>query len=106
VIALAYSLKSSAKADVKFYDKARLYSRRALFWNILSVVFTIFMLILVRMISDRCDCSALRWIFQAISYLCMVKNSIESINRLDRYSYRSDDVEGIRQAMDIINNKN
>jgi len=38
LVALAYSLKSSAKADVKFHDKARLYSRRALLWNILSVI--------------------------------------------------------------------
>jgi len=41
LIALAYSLKSSAKADVKFHDKARLYSRRALFWNLASVVFAV-----------------------------------------------------------------
>ncbi|UJR23085.1 hypothetical protein I4U23_026108 [Adineta vaga] len=41
LIALAYSIKSSAKADVNFHDKARLYSRRALFWNILSIVFAI-----------------------------------------------------------------
>ncbi|CAF1382729.1 unnamed protein product [Didymodactylos carnosus] len=33
IVALAYSLKSSAKADAKFSDKARLYSRRAKIWN-------------------------------------------------------------------------
>ncbi|CAF2312569.1 unnamed protein product [Rotaria sp. Silwood2] len=38
LIALAYSLKSSAKADVKFHDKARLYARRALLWNLISVI--------------------------------------------------------------------
>jgi hypothetical protein len=47
LIALAYSLKSSAKADVKFHDKARLYSRRALLWNLVSVIFAVFSLILV-----------------------------------------------------------
>jgi len=47
VVALAYSLKSSAKADVKFVDKARLYSRRALLWNILSVIFAIVTIVLV-----------------------------------------------------------
>ncbi|CAF1021664.1 unnamed protein product [Adineta steineri] len=41
LIALAYSLKSSAKADVNFHDKARLYSRRALFWNIVSCVLAV-----------------------------------------------------------------
>jgi len=49
LIALAYSLKSSAKADVKFYDKARLYSRRALFWNLASVIFAVFVTILAIM---------------------------------------------------------
>jgi hypothetical protein len=44
---LAYSIKSSAKADVKFHDKARLYSRRALFWNLISVILTIFLFIMV-----------------------------------------------------------
>ncbi|CAF3365711.1 unnamed protein product [Rotaria socialis] len=38
LVALAYSLKSSAKADVKFHDKARLYSRRALLWNLISII--------------------------------------------------------------------
>jgi hypothetical protein len=47
LIALAYSLKSSAKADVKFDDKARLYSRRALLWNIISAIFAILSIILV-----------------------------------------------------------
>jgi hypothetical protein len=48
LVALAYSLKSSAKADVKFHDKARLYSRRALLWNLISVIFVIVSLIMVR----------------------------------------------------------
>ncbi len=47
LIALAYSLKSSAKADVKFHDKARLYSRRALLWNLISVIFAVFSVIMV-----------------------------------------------------------
>jgi hypothetical protein len=47
LIALAYSLKSSAKADVKFHDKARLYARRALLWNLISVIFVVFSFILV-----------------------------------------------------------
>jgi len=47
LIALAYSLKSSAKADVKFHDKAGLYSRRALLWNLISVIFAVFSLIMV-----------------------------------------------------------
>jgi hypothetical protein len=47
LIALAYSVKSSAKADVNFHDKARLYSRRALCWNIISVVLVIFSFIMV-----------------------------------------------------------
>jgi len=47
LIALAYSLKSSAKADVQFHDKARLYSRRALLWNIISAIFAIISIILV-----------------------------------------------------------
>ena len=47
LIALAYSLKSSAKADVKFHDKARLYSRRALFWNLVSVIFAVASVFLV-----------------------------------------------------------
>ncbi|CAF0971665.1 unnamed protein product, partial [Didymodactylos carnosus] len=38
LIALAYSLKSSAKADVNFLDKARSYSHRALIWNLISLV--------------------------------------------------------------------
>ncbi|CAF1348883.1 unnamed protein product [Didymodactylos carnosus] len=37
IVALAYSLKSSAKADVQFLDKARRYSRRAKIWNLISV---------------------------------------------------------------------
>ncbi|CAF0946805.1 unnamed protein product [Rotaria sp. Silwood1] len=41
LIALAYSLKSSAKADVNFHDKARRYSRYALIWNIISVILVI-----------------------------------------------------------------
>ncbi|CAF0841623.1 unnamed protein product [Rotaria sordida] len=41
LIALAYSIKSSAKADVNFHDKARRYSRYALIWNIISVIFVI-----------------------------------------------------------------
>ncbi|CAF3389300.1 unnamed protein product [Rotaria socialis] len=41
LVALAYSLKSSAKADVNFHDKARMYSRYALIWNIISVVFAV-----------------------------------------------------------------
>jgi hypothetical protein len=47
IIALAYSIKSSAKADVQFHEKARLYSRRALFWNIISIVFGILSTIMV-----------------------------------------------------------
>jgi len=47
LIALAYSLKSSAKADVKFHDKARLYSRRALLWNLISVIFAVISFIIV-----------------------------------------------------------
>ncbi|UJR25823.1 hypothetical protein I4U23_007173 [Adineta vaga] len=47
LIALAYSLKSSAKADVKFHDKARLYSRRALIWNLLSVIFAVLTIAMV-----------------------------------------------------------
>ncbi|CAF1233468.1 unnamed protein product [Adineta ricciae] len=47
LIALAYSIKSSAKADVNFHDKARLYSRRALWWNIVSIVLSIVCTILV-----------------------------------------------------------
>ncbi|CAF1581927.1 unnamed protein product [Adineta ricciae] len=47
LIALAYSIKSSAKADVNFHDKARLYSRRALWWNIVSIVLSILSTILV-----------------------------------------------------------
>ncbi|CAF2454103.1 unnamed protein product [Rotaria sp. Silwood2] len=38
LIALAYSLKSSAKADVNFHDKAQRYSRYALTWNIISII--------------------------------------------------------------------
>jgi len=41
LIALAYSIKSSAKADVKFHDKARLYARRALLWNLVSVLLVV-----------------------------------------------------------------
>ncbi|CAF2077160.1 unnamed protein product [Rotaria magnacalcarata] len=41
LVALAYSLKSSAKADVNFHDKARMYSRYAFIWNIISVVVAI-----------------------------------------------------------------
>lgn len=48
LIALAYSLKSSAKADVKFHDKARLYSRRALIWNWISVIFAVLSTIMVK----------------------------------------------------------
>jgi hypothetical protein len=47
LIALAYSLKSSAKADVKFHDKARLYARRALLWNLISVILVVFSFIMV-----------------------------------------------------------
>ena len=47
LIALGYSLKSSAKADVNLHDKSRLYSRRAFFWNIISIVLAIFSFILV-----------------------------------------------------------
>lgn len=47
LIALAYSLKSSAKADVQFHDKARLYSRRALIWNLCSVVFAFLSIVMV-----------------------------------------------------------
>jgi len=47
LIALAYSLKSSAKADVKFLDKARLYSRRALIWNLISLVISVFSLVMM-----------------------------------------------------------
>lgn len=47
LIALAYSLKSSAKADVNYHDKARLYSRYALLWNLLSVIIAIIVLCLV-----------------------------------------------------------
>ncbi|CAF2215433.1 unnamed protein product, partial [Rotaria magnacalcarata] len=38
LIALAYRLKSSAKADVNFHGKAQLYSWRSLFWNIFSII--------------------------------------------------------------------
>ncbi|CAF0725176.1 unnamed protein product [Rotaria sp. Silwood1] len=47
LIALAYSLKSSAKADVKFHDKARLYARRALLWNLISVILVICSLFMI-----------------------------------------------------------
>ncbi|CAF0974352.1 unnamed protein product [Adineta steineri] len=47
LVALAYSLKSSAKADVKFHDKAQLYSRRALLWNIISVIFAVLVVVMV-----------------------------------------------------------
>ncbi|CAF0854336.1 unnamed protein product, partial [Didymodactylos carnosus] len=47
LIALAYSLKSSAKADIKFLDKARLYSRRALIWNLISLVIAVFSLVMM-----------------------------------------------------------
>lgn len=47
LIALAYSLKSSAKADVKFHNKAQLYSRRALLWNLVSLVFAVLSFIMV-----------------------------------------------------------
>ena len=47
LIALAYSLKSSAKADVKFHNKALLYSRRALLWNLVSLVFAVLSFIMV-----------------------------------------------------------
>ena len=50
LIALAYSLKSSAKADVQFHDKARLYSRRALIWNLCSVVFAFLSVVMVLII--------------------------------------------------------
>jgi len=47
LIALAYSLKSSAKADVQFYEKAKLYSRRALLWNLISLVLFMFSVLMV-----------------------------------------------------------
>ncbi|CAF3428699.1 unnamed protein product [Rotaria sp. Silwood1] len=47
LIALAYSLKSSAKADVNFHDKARRYSRYALIWNIISVILVIALIFFV-----------------------------------------------------------
>jgi hypothetical protein len=47
LIALAYSIKSSAKADINFHEKARLYSRRALLWNLLSVIFAVLSVVLV-----------------------------------------------------------
>lgn len=55
LIALAYSLKSSAKADVKFHDKARLYARRALLWNLISVLFIALFFI---MVFHRFNCSS------------------------------------------------
>lgn len=47
LIALAYSIKSSAKADVKFHEKARLYARRALIWNLISVILIVLSFIAV-----------------------------------------------------------
>lgn len=62
LIALAYSIKSSAKADVNFHEKARLYSRRALFWNLVSIIFAVISFIGVRMSREYP-----RWIFDLIS---------------------------------------
>jgi len=60
LIALGYSLKSSAKADVNLHDKSRLYSRRAFYWNIISVVLGI-ILVTERnsILSDLFNCFSL-----------------------------------------------
>lgn len=78
LIALAYSLKSSAKADVKFHDKARLYARRALLWNLISVIFIALFFIMVWII---CDCPSnaidffffLRFLF---SFITLIKRFV------------------------------
>jgi len=53
LIALAYSIKSSAKADVNFHEKSQLYSRRALLWNLISVVFAVVSFILAFILCYR-----------------------------------------------------
>ncbi|CAF1562411.1 unnamed protein product, partial [Didymodactylos carnosus] len=58
IIALAYSLKSSAKADAKCLDKARLYSRRAKIWNLIPVALyvlkTLDEFLMYRMLPSTC----------------------------------------------------
>ncbi|CAF1215248.1 unnamed protein product [Rotaria sordida] len=87
LVALAYSLKSSAKADVKFHDKARLYSRRALLWNLISIVLAL--------------CSFFMVLAFCYYFNEMVKvygNSADSIYQKQRYNEINNEINRMIQS--------